>query len=92
MSMSQETQTLYTLRRIFHEHLLLMNLHHYNTKEKMMNMLCSEGSANWTTEQILNLAVNNKIKWIKGSSDPTPYDIYVKSMNTRLAEILSLFM
>ena len=89
LALTEEVKTLYTLQRIFHEHLIQMDLHHYNTKEKMMNMLlCSEGGANWTAEYILKLATDNKIKWVQGSTDPTPYDTYQEQMNTRLAEIL----
>ena len=65
-----------------------MNLHLYNTNEKMMDMLRNEGNTNWTTEQILNLADNNKIQWVKGSDDPTDYDTYCHSMNTALSRIL----
>jgi len=93
MSMSQlnaqpENQTLLCLRRIFHTELLMMTLHHHNTREKMMNMLNTSGNPSWTAEYILKLATDNKIKWVQGSDDPTPHDTYKKGMNTRLAEIL----
>ena len=35
-----------------------------------------------------SLAKENKIPWVQGVSDPTDYNTYIKSMNTRLAEIL----
>ena len=82
-----QTQIL-KLQKIFNLHLELMDLHLYNTSEKMMKILRNEGDSNWTTEQILNWADNNKIPWIQGSDDDEDYDTYVKSMNARLAEIL----
>ena len=51
-------------------------------------MLRSQGRNDWTTEQILKLATDNKIEWVQGYDDPTPYDTYQKQMNDRLAEIL----
>jgi hypothetical protein len=88
MSNIKETPTTRQLQSIFHTHLLLMDLHLYNTRDKMMGMLRREGNPNWTTEQILSLANNKEIPWVKGASDPTDYNTYIKSMNTRLAEIL----
>ena len=32
------------LRKIFHTELLMMTLHHHNTREKMMNMLNTSGN------------------------------------------------
>ena len=49
-------------------------------------MLRNEGDSNWTTEQILNWADNNKIPWIQGSDDDEDYDTYVKSMNATLSK------
>ena len=88
-SSDEEVKTLLELRKIFHMELLMMTLHLRNTREKMMTMLNTQGSKEWTTEYILKLAVDNKIKWVQGSDDPIPYDTYQKEMNTRLAEILS---
>ena len=34
------------------------------------------------------LANNNKIDWVKGYSDPTPYEKYKKDMNQALAKYL----
>jgi len=53
-----------------------------------MDMLNTQGDPMWTPEYILELATDNKIKWVKGLSDPTPYDTYQEQMNARLAEIL----
>lgn len=83
-----EEKTLHKLRVIFHMQLLTMNIVNCNTKEKMMDMLNTQGDPIWTPEYILELATDNKIKWVKGSSDPTPYDTYQEQMNARLAEIL----
>ena len=84
-----ETNTLLELRQIFHTELLMMTLHHHNTREKMMNMLNTSGNPTWSAEYILKLATDNKIEWVKGQDDPTPYDTYQKEMNVRLAEILT---
>ena len=87
--MSSEKETLALLTGIFHTQLLTMNIIYCNTQEKMMNMLRSQGRNDWTTEQILKLATDNKIEWVQGYDDPTPHDTYKKQMNARLAEILS---
>ena len=87
--MSSEKETLALLTGIFHTQLLTMNIIYCNTQEKMMNMLRSQGRNDWTTEQILKLATDNKIEWVQGSDDPTPHDTYKKQMNARLAQILS---
>ena len=76
------------LQGIFHMSMLMGILPHMDTSEKMMNMLNARGDPRWTAEYILELATDNKIKWVQGSSDPTPYDTYQEQMNTRLAEIL----
>ena len=88
-SSDKEIKTLLELRKIFHMELLMMTLHLRDTREKMMNTLNTQGSKEWTTVYILKLATHNKIKWIQGSDDPTPFDTYQKEMNSRLAEILS---
>ena len=92
MSDSDEINTLLELRKIFHTELLMMTLHHHNTREKMMRMLNRNKALyknEWTAEYILKLASDNKIDWVHGSDHPEPYDTYKKGMNTRLAEILS---
>lgn len=91
MSDSDKT-TLLELRKIFHTELLMMTLHHHNTREKMMRMLNRSKALQkneWTAEYILQLATDNKIEWVKGSDDPTSYDTYKKAMNDTLAHILS---
>jgi len=82
-------QTLTNLQRIFHQHLITCDLHLYNTKDKMMNLLRKESGEQWNVSFILDLAKNNKIIWIQGSSDPEDYESYKKGMNSRLAEILN---
>tara|TARA_B100001093_G_scaffold492379_1_gene533439 strand:- start:30 stop:326 length:297 start_codon:yes stop_codon:yes gene_type:complete len=82
-------KTLLNLKRIFHQHLLLCNLHLYDNKDKMMNMLRKESGENWDTDFILDLAKNNKIIWVQGSGDNEDPEDFQKGMNGRLAEILS---
>jgi uncharacterized protein YjgD (DUF1641 family) len=84
-----EEKMLRILGKIFHKQLLLGTLHYHNTREKMMNMINQNLIFKCTAEQILKVATDNKINWVKGSNDPTPYDTYKKEMNNRLAEILS---
>ena len=87
-----ETETLYSLKGIFHSQLLSMELIKHDTSDKMMRMLKThpQGNPEWTTEQILKLADDNKIMWVKGITDPTEYETYKKEMNARLAEILRI--
>ena len=54
----------------------------------MMDYLNRNGDPDWTAGYIWNLADSNKIDWVKGYGDPTPYEEYKKDMNNRLAEIL----
>ena len=77
-----------SLSDIFHMSLLCGVLPYMNTREKMMNMLHTRGSKEWSAEQILKLAEANKITWVKGYSDPLDNETYQNKMNTRLAEIL----
>ena len=81
-------QTLLHLQRILHTHLELMDLHTYNTEEKMMGMLRRDSGEDWKTDFILDLSRNNKIVWVEGSDHPTSRDEYQKGMNGRLTEIL----
>ena len=76
------------LKGIFHMSLLMGILPYMNTREKMMDMLNKRGDPRWTACYICELATDNKIKWVQGSSDPTPYKTYQSEMNDRLAEIL----
>jgi len=80
--------TLRKLTAIFNKHLQMMDLHHYMTEEKMMEMLREESGEDWKTDYILDLSKNNKIVWVRGIDDPQPPDIYQKAMNARLTEIL----
>ena len=85
---SNINQTISHLQRIFYTHLLICDLHLFNTKEKMMNMLRRESGENWDSDFILELSRNYKIIWVKGSDDPTDDKTYQKSMNDSLTEIL----
>ena len=49
-------QTLTNLQRIFHQHLIMYDLHLYNTKDKMMNLLRKESGEQWNVSFILDLA------------------------------------
>ena len=90
MSNNTEKEMLYSLQGIFHSQLLSMEIIKHDTRQKMMNMLKNhpQGNPEWATEQILKLADDNKIRWVKGSNDPTKYETYKKEMNARLAKIL----
>ena len=92
MSNNTEKEILYSLKGIFHSQLLSMELIKHDTRNKMMHMLKNhpQGNPEWTAEQILKLADNNKIMWVKGSNDPTEYETYKKEMNARLAELLRI--
>ena len=59
-----------------------------NTKDKMMDYLNTRGNHEWDNTYIWSLANSNKIDWVHGFGDPTPYEEYKKDMNNRLAEIL----
>ena len=85
-----EEETLKSLKRIFHSQLLSMDIIKHDTRNKMMYMLKNhpQGNREWTSEQILNLADNDKIKWRKGPFDPTDSETYNRYMNDRLIEIL----
>jgi hypothetical protein len=80
--------TLLKLLGIFNLHLQMVDLHTYNTEEKMMKMLRGESGEDWKTDYILDLSRNNKIEWVRGIDDPTPHDEYQKSMNRALTNIL----
>ena len=81
-------KTLRKLTSILYIHLEMMDLHTYDTKEKMMKMLRNESGEDWKTDFILDLSRNNKITWIRAFNDPIPADEYQKGMNDRLTEIL----
>lgn len=85
---SNINQTLSQLQRIFYTHLFLCDLHLFNTKDKMMNMLRRESGKNWNSDFILELSRNYKIIWVQGSDDLTDSKTYQKSMNDSLTEIL----
>ena len=64
------------------------SLPYLKTREKMMNYLNKSGDPDWTAGYIWGLANNNKIDWVKGYSDTTPYEKYKKDMNQALAKYL----
>lgn len=85
---AETKKTCLQLQNLFHMAMLMGTLPYLKTKEKMMNYLNRSGDPDWTAGYIWSLAYSNKIDWVKGYSDPTPYDEYKKTMNNRLAEIL----
>ena len=90
MKNNMETQTLYSLQGIFQSQLLSMELIKHDTRNKMMHMLKThpQGNPEWTTEQILKLADDNKIKWVRGTNDPTDYETYKREMNAMIRRIV----
>lgn len=88
MALEEEKKTCLQLQNMFHMALLMGFLPNLNTKTSMMNYLNTRGNPDWDDTYILSLADSNKIDWVHGYGDPTPYEEYKKNMNNRLAEIL----
>jgi len=76
------------LKHLFHMAMLMGTLPYLKTKEKMMNYLNTKGNPDWTAGYIWCLADSNKIDWVNGYGDPTPYEEYKKAMNQALAKYL----
>ena len=84
----KDKKTCLQLQNLFHMAMLNGSLPYLKTREKMMNYLNKSGDPDWTAGYIWGLANNNKIDWVKGYSDPTPYEKYKKDMNQALAKYL----
>ena len=84
----KDKKTCQQLQHLFHMAMLMQTLPYLKTKEKMMNYLNRSGDPDWTASYIWGLANNNKIDWVKGYGDPTPYEKYKKDMNQALAKYL----
>jgi len=84
----KDKKTCLQLQHLFHMAMLMQTLPYLKTKEKMMNYLNTSGDPDWTASYIWGLANNNKIDWVKGYGDPTPYEKYKKDMNQALAKYL----
>ncbi len=84
----KDKKTCQQLQHLFHMAMLMQTLPYLKTKEKMMNYLNRSGDPDWTAGYIWGLANNNKIDWVKGYGDPTPYEKYKKDMNQALAKYL----
>lgn len=84
----KDKKTCQQLQHLFHMAMLMQTLPYLKTKEKMMNYLNTSGDTDWTASYIWGLANNNKIDWVKGYGDPTPYEKYKKDMNQALAKYL----
>ena len=82
----KDKKTCLQLQNIFHMAMLMGTLPYLKTKEKMMNYLNRSGDPDWTAGYIWGLANNNKIDWVKGYGDPTPYEKYKTDMNEALAK------
>ena len=85
---AEKEKTCEELKHLFHMSMELGFLPHLKKKEKMMGYLNTKGNPRWTDAYIWSLADSNKIDWVKGSSDPTPYETYKADMNYALANIL----
>jgi len=83
-----DKKTCLQLQHLFHMAMLMGTLPYLKTKEKMMNYLNRSGDPDWTAGYIWSLADSNKIDWVKGYGDPTPYEKYKKDMNQALAKYL----
>jgi len=84
----EDKKTCLQLQNMFHMAMLMGFLPNLNTKTSMMNYLNTRGNPDWKDSYIWGLADSNKIDWVHGYGDPTPYEEYKKDMNNRLAEIL----
>ena len=84
----EDKKTCLQLQNMFHMAMLMGFLHNLNTRTSMMNYLNTRGDPDWKHTYIWSLADSNKIDWVHGYGDPTPYEEYKKNMNNRLAEIL----
>ena len=85
---AETKKTCLQLQNLFHMAMQLDFLHLLKTKEKMMDYLNTRGDKEWTSDYIWTLADMNKINWVKGYDDPTPYEKYKEKMNQALAKIL----
>ena len=84
----KDKKTCLQLQNMFHMAMLMQFLPNLNTRTSMMNYLNTRGNPDWDYNYIWSLADSNKIDWVHGYGDPTPYEKYKKDMNNRLAEIL----
>ena len=84
----KDKKTCLQLQNLFHMAMLMGILPYLKTKEKMMDYLNTRGDKEWTDDYIWTLADMNKIGWVKGYDDPTPYEKYKEEMNRALAKIL----
>lgn len=84
----KDKKTCLQLQNLFHMAMLMGSLPYLKTREKMMNYLNTSGDPDWTASYIWSLADSNKIDWVKGYGDPTPYEKYKKDMNQALAKYL----
>ena len=86
-NMSQaDKKTCRELQHLFHMAMELGFIHCLKNREAMMDYLNTKGDPDWTAGYIWSLADSNKIDWVKGYGDSTPYEKYKKDMNRALAK------
>lgn len=85
---AETKKTCLQLQNLFHMAMLMGILPYLKTKEKMMDYLNTRGDKEWTDDYIWTLADMNKLDWVKGSGDPTPYETYKAQMNRALAKVV----
>ncbi len=84
----EEKKTCEELKHLFHISMELGFLPSLKKREKMMEYLNKKGDPFWTAGYIWSLADSNRLDWVKGSSDPTPYETYKAQMNRALANVV----
>ena len=84
----ENKKTCLQLQNLFHTAMLMGILPYLKTKEKMMDYLNTRGNPDWDYTYIWSLANTNKLDWVKGYDDPTPYEKYKEEMNYALGKIL----
>ena len=83
-----DKKTCIQLQHLFHISMEMGFLPCLKTRDKMMNYLNTKGDSDWTAGYIWSLAHSNKIDWVQGYGDPTPYEKYKTDMNQALAKYL----
>lgn len=84
----EEKKTCEELKHLFYMSMEAGFLPYLKKREKMMEYLNTKGDPFWTAAYIWGLADSNKLDWVKGYGDPTPYETYKAEMNLALANVL----
>ncbi len=85
---AKDAETCKELKHLFHLSMELGVLPSLKKREKRMKYLNTKGDPSRTVAYIWGLADSNKLDWVKGSGDPTPYETYKAKMNQALANVL----